>query len=105
MEHEITFEGVARQVTGLFVQKGKTWEETYLQGAAPFKRAVANIVNKALRLEGRVLVRDIDYSDADVKDSLVDMAVWTLMAIHLGELMKRKKKEEQVKEIPLREIP
>jgi len=104
MEHRITFDDVARQVTGLFASKGETWEETYLQGAAPFKRAVANIVNKALRLEGRVLVRDIDYFDKDVADSLVDMAVWTLMAIHLGELTKQKKKEELTKEIPLKEV-
>jgi len=104
MEHRITFEDVAEQVAGLFTSKGKTWEETYLQGAAPFKRAVANIVNKALRLEGRVLVRDMDYLDKDVADSLVDMAVWTLMAIHVGELEKQKKKKEQTKEIPLEEI-
>lgn len=102
MEHKITFDDVAEQVTGLFARKGETWEETYLQGAAPFKRAVANIVNKALRLEGRVLIKDRDYFDADVKDSLIDMAVWTLMAIHVGELTKQKKKEELTKEIPLK---
>lgn len=104
MEHEITFEDVARQVTGLFTQKGETWEETYLQGFCPFKRAVANIVNKALRLEGRVLVKDTDIFDKEVEDSLIDMAVWTLMAIHVLELAKQKKKEEHTKEIPLREI-
>ena len=104
MEHKITFDDVAEQVTGLFKHKGETWEETYLQGACPFKRSVANIINKALRLEGRVLVKDIDYSDKDVADSLVDLAVWTLMAIHVGELEKQKKKEELTKEIPLREV-
>ncbi|GAH45316.1 unnamed protein product, partial [marine sediment metagenome] len=83
MEHRITFDDVAEQVTGLFKRKGETWEETYLQGGAPFKRAVANIVNKALRLEGRVLVKDTDIFDKDVFDSLIDMSVWTLMAIHI----------------------
>ena len=104
MKHRITFDDVAEQVTGLFKRKGETWEETYLQGFEPFKRAIANIVNKALRLEGKVLVKGADYLDKDVEDSLVDLAVWTLMAIHVGELEKQKKKEGSAKEIPLREI-
>lgn len=104
MEHKIAFDDVAEQVTQLFKHKGETWEETYLQGAAPFKRAVANIVNKALRLEGRVLVKGRDYFDKDVADSLIDMAVWTLMAIHVGELEKKRRKENQTKEIPLKDI-
>jgi len=104
VEHRITFDDVAKQVTGLFVKKGETWEETYLQGLEPFKRAIGMIVNKALRLEGRVLVKGQDYFDKDVADSLIDLCVWTLMTIHIGELAKQRKKEEQAKEIPLREI-
>lgn len=104
MEHRITFDDVAERVTQLFKCKGETWEETYLQGVCPFKRSISMVVNKALRLEGRVLAKGQNYSDKHVADSLVDLCVWTLMAIHIGELEKQKEKESLTKEIPLEEV-
>jgi len=101
MEHRITFEDVHARIGKLFKEKGNVWSDTYLEGFAPFKRAVGMVVNKALRLEGRVLVKDQDYSDKHVADSVIDLCVWTLLTMHIGEVEKKRReaKKEDVSAI------
>lgn len=98
---EITFTDVYERVGRLFEEKGTVWADSYLKGFAPFKRAVGMVVNKALRLEGRVLVKDQDYLDKHVADSLIDLCVWALLTMHIGEVEKKKReaKKEDVSAI------